>query len=99
MTTQDAKEQVSAIAEQGRTVANKAADTADRAADTIRDGSSKLSDAGDSMAGRLEQASEHMRATNTQELRGEVARYLEKHPFQALAFGLAVGIVLARLLR
>jgi ElaB/YqjD/DUF883 family membrane-anchored ribosome-binding protein len=55
--------------------------------------------AGEKVAEGMERSATYLREHSTEDMRGDVERYVREHPMQAMAGALVAGFVLSRILR
>ncbi len=76
---------------------SKVGDMAEKAANVVRDRTTMADDAAETVAAKLDGASEYLHEADTDTLKNDVAGYIKKHPVQAAA-AVVGGLVLLRML-
>jgi ElaB/YqjD/DUF883 family membrane-anchored ribosome-binding protein len=81
----------------------RAATGMERAAERVRERAGSqggmAGQAGEKVAEGMERSATYLREHSTEEIRGDVERYVREHPMQAMAGALVAGFVLSRILR
>jgi ElaB/YqjD/DUF883 family membrane-anchored ribosome-binding protein len=81
----------------------RAATGMERAAEQVRERVSSqggmAGKAGEKVAEGMERSATYLREHSTEDMRGDVERYVREHPMQAMAGALVAGFVLSRILR
>jgi hypothetical protein len=86
------------IQERAHEGAEKAASLAETAASTLRDRGTAAADVSDTVAQKLEGASEYIRSADGAAVKNDVTDFIKKHPREALVAGVVGGFLLSRLL-
>jgi len=76
---------------------NKVGDIAEKAANIVRDRTTMADDAAETVAAKLDGASEYLHEADTDTLKNDVTSYIKKHPMQAVAAAVG-GFLLLRML-
>lgn len=76
---------------------SKVGDMAEKAANMVRDRTTMADDAAETVASKLDSASEYLHEADTDTLKSDVTSYIKAHPMQAVA-AVVGGLVLLRML-
>ena len=90
-----ASERVQSSIERGTDVAG---DVAGKAGDSIRDYTGRADDAAETVAQKMDSASDYLHEADASTLGSDFANYVKQHPLQAVAVAVVGGIIVGRML-